>query len=101
MTCPKPEDSILIPLLLARQSINYYGSFSNFYCSSLSNETSCPPNLIVLNDSFPQEIYNEDVYHNRLIAEITNNNNNKPHLPILFKNPDLKALIFSNLFSRS
>lgn len=100
MTRLKPEDFILIPLPLARQSINYHGSSFNSHHSSLPNKISCPPDLIVPNDSFLQEIHNGDAHYNWLIAGKTNNNNNKPDLPILFKNPDLKALIFPDLFPR-
>ena len=96
ITRPSPESTIPIPLPLARQSID---SSVNPYRSSLPNETPRPPDLVVPNDSFPREIHNEDAHHSRLIAGSTWNDS-VVKLPILFKNPDLEALMFPDLFPK-
>ncbi|CAG8607059.1 4740_t:CDS:2, partial [Acaulospora morrowiae] len=99
ITPPRPESPTPIPLPLARQSIDYHQAPSDFQCSFLSNETPYPPDLVVSNNSFPQEIHNEDTHHTRLIAGLIANRDEE-NLPILFNNPDLEALMFPDLFSK-
>ncbi|CAG8698324.1 865_t:CDS:2, partial [Scutellospora calospora] len=96
-TPPTPVSMFPIPLPLARQSLQT-NSFSNLHHSRLPDDTPRPPDLIVPNIQFPQEIHDQDSHHTRLIAASTPNSDGS-NLPLLFNNPDLEALIFSDLFS--
>ena len=57
-----------------------------------------PRDIIVLNYDFPDEVHNEDFHYTRLIAGFVQESDNL-QIPIPIHDPNLKPLIFPDLFT--
>ncbi|RIA97550.1 hypothetical protein C1645_813970 [Glomus cerebriforme] len=79
---------------------NYIPTFST--ATHISDNDNAPPfrygDIVISHMNFPNEVHNEDAHYTRLMAGFHHNNVETNSLPIPINHPDLKALLFPDLF---